>query len=137
MTLFVDSSAFYAAVDAGDRSHARAVSVLGSGEGLITTDHILVETWLLVQRRLSTSVAEGFWSGIRTGAITLEVVGPSDLEVAWNIGRAFSDQSFSIVDRTSFAVMQRVGVLRAASFDDDFAIVRFGVKLDRAIEVVR
>ena len=56
----------------------------------------------------------------------IESVGVADLERAWSIGRDFGDQGFSIVDRTSFAVMQRLGVLRAASFADDFAIFRFG-----------
>jgi hypothetical protein len=33
--------------------------------------------------------------------------------------------------------MQRLGVLRAASFDDGFAIFRFGPRQDRAFDVVR
>ena len=137
MTLFVDSSAFYAAADRGDRQHERAATVLSAGEPLVTTDHVLVETWLLLQRRLGTAVAERFWDGLRSGAARIEPVGPADLERAWSIGVDFPDQAFSIVDRTSFAVMQRLGVLRAASFDDDFAIFRFGSRRARAFEVVR
>lgn len=137
MTLFVDSSAFYAAADAGDASHARATAVLAAGEGLITSDHVLVESWLLVRHRLGRDAAERFWSAIRAGAAAIESVGAADLEVAWSIGQAFADQDFSIVDRTSFAMMQRLGVLRAATFDDDFAIYRFGARRDRAFEVVR
>src|SRR2546430_12444128 len=48
------------------------------------------------------------------------------LETAWQIGLTFRDQDFSIVDRTSFAVMLRLGIERAASFDDDFSVFRFG-----------
>lgn len=137
MTLFVDSSTFYAAADRGDRQHERAVAILSAGEPLVTTDHVLVEAWLLLQRRLGTAIAERFWDGLRSGAARIEPVGPADLERAWSIGLDFPDQGFSIVDRTSFAVMQRLGVLRAASFDDDFAIFRFGSKRERAFEVVR
>lgn len=137
MTLFVDSSAFYAAADAGDASHSRATAVLAADEALITSDHVLVESWLLVRHRLGRDAAERFWSAIRGGAAAVESVGSADLEVAWSIGQAFVDQDFSIVDRTSFAVMQRIGVLRAATFDDDFAIYRFGPRRDRAFEVVR
>ena len=61
----------------------------------------------------------------------------ADLEVAWSIGQAFPDQDFSIVDRTSFAVMERLGVLRAASFDADFAVYRFGLRRERAFEILR
>jgi uncharacterized protein len=38
---------------------------------------------------------------------------------------------------TSFAVMQRIGVLRAVSLDDDFAIFRFGRRRERSFELVR
>lgn len=137
MSLFVDTSAFYAAADAGDGSHARATSILGAGEPLVTTDHVLVESWLLIRHRLGREAAERFWSAIRAGAAAVEPVGAADLESAWSIGERFADQDFSIVDRTSFAVMQRVGVLRAASFDADFAIYRFGSRGDRAFDVVR
>jgi predicted nucleic acid-binding protein len=40
------------------------------------------------------------------------------------------------VDRTSFAVMQRLGLHRAASLDRDFAVFRYGPRRDRAFEVV-
>lgn len=61
----------------------------------------------------------------------------ADLETAWAIGQAFLDQSFSIVDRTSFAVMERLGLTRVASFDEDFAVYRYGRNRDRAFDVLR
>jgi len=33
--------------------------------------------------------------------------------------------------------MHRLGVLRVASFDNDFAVFRFGPRRDRAFEVLR
>lgn len=128
---------FYASVDRDDRSNARAKAVLGAGEDLLTSDHILVETWLLLRTRLNRAVAERFWDGVRAGGATVEPVTIADLEQAWAIGDAFPDQDFSIVDRTSFALMQRLGVLRAAALDDDFAIFRFGRDRSRAFEVIR
>lgn len=136
MTLFVDTSIFYAVADRDDRGNARAKAMLDVGDRVLTTDHILVETWLLMQRRLGRVVADRFWSGVREGAIEVESVTPADLDVAWSIGESFPDQNFSIVDRTSFAVMQRLGVHRVASFDSDFAIFRFGPRRERAFEVV-
>lgn len=137
MTLFVDTSVFYAAVDLGDTGHDRARVVLGRNERLVTTDHVLVETWLLLQRRLGQPTADTFWGRVRAGVVTPEFVVAADLEAAWAIGHAFPDQTFSIVDRTSFAVMLRLGVHRAASFDKDFAVFRFGPRRDRAFEIVR
>lgn len=137
MTLFVDTSVFYAAVDLGDVEHRRARVVLGMGERFITTDHVLVETWLLIQRRLGQPTADAFWGRVRAGIVTPEPVVAADMEAAWQLGEAYVDQAFSIVDRTSFAVMLRLGVHRAASFDKDFAVFRFGARRERAFEIIR
>lgn len=126
MSLFVDSSVWYAAADAGDRGNARACEILAAGESLITTDHVLVESWVLLRHRIGRAAADRFWDGLRRGVAELEPVGAADLEAAWAMGEAFPDQDFSIVDRTCFAVMQRLGLRRVASFDDDFAVYRFG-----------
>jgi predicted nucleic acid-binding protein len=128
---------WYAAADRGDRSHPRAAAILTSGERLVTSDHVLVETWLLVSARLHRSAAERFWEGLRGGVAAIEPVTAADLEVAWAVQRDFPDQPFSLVDRTSFAVMQRLGLARVASFDHHFAVYRFGRGLRRAFEVVR
>jgi predicted nucleic acid-binding protein len=58
------------------------------------------------------------------------------MDAAWTIGEVFADQEFSIVDRTSFAVMERLGITRAASFDKDFAVYRYGRNRDRAFEIL-
>jgi predicted nucleic acid-binding protein len=137
MNLFVDASAFYAAVDKGDAVNREARRLLGLGDRLITTDHVLAETWSLLHHKLGWYVAEGFWAGIRSGVATVELVGAADLQVAWTIGETFPDQDFSLVDRTSFAVMERLGVHRVVSFDRDFAIYRFGPQRNRAFEIVR
>ena len=137
MSLFVDTSAWYSAADSGDGNNARAVAVLSSGERLVTTDHVLVETWLLLSHRLGRHAAESFWEGLRGGVASVEAVTAADLENAWTIGEVFQDQAFSIVDRTSFAVMQRLAIRRAAAFDDDFAVFRYGPNRSRAFDVVR
>ena len=128
---------FYAVADAGDLSNERAKQVLSTEEPLLTTDHVLVETWLLLRHRLGAEAARAFWAGLRRGAATLEHVLRADLDIAWEIGEEFRDQDFSLVDRTSFAVMRRLGLTRAATLDDDFAIYRYGRKRAGALEIVR
>ncbi|HSH61180.1 MAG TPA: PIN domain-containing protein [Acidimicrobiales bacterium] len=136
MTLFVDTSAWYAAADAGDRNNARARRILQTDPSLLTSDHVLVESWSLLRHRLHRDAAERFWGRLRAG-VSIEPVGQADLETAWGIGAAYPDQDFSIVDRTSFALMQRLGVHTAASFDSDFAVFRFGPRRERAFNVLR
>jgi uncharacterized protein len=136
MSLFVDTSVWYAAADSSDISNARAKAILASGEPLVTTDHVLVETWTLLRYRIHRHAAEKFWDGLRSGAAGVEPVGPADMESAWQIGLAYRDQDFSLVDRTSFAVMRRLGIERVASFDDHFAVFRFGPKRRHAFVIV-
>lgn len=137
MSLFVDTSIWYAAADSSDLSNARARDILKSGEPLLTTDHVLVETWTLLRYRLRRQAAERFWEGLRRGVALIEPVGPADLEAAWQIGVSYRDQDFSLVDRTSFAVMSRLGMERAASLDDHFAVFRFGPNRKRAFTILR
>ena len=137
MSLFVDTSSWYAAADSSDRSNERACTILSDGERLVTTDHVLIETWFLLWHRLGRRAAERFWEGLRSGAARIEMVVSADLEVAWSIGQTFSDQDFSVVDRTSFAVMQRLGIQKVATFDDDFAVFRYGRDRSQAFEILR
>ncbi len=137
MSLFVDTSAFYAVVDTGDRHHVRASEMLAGADGLVTTDHVLVESWRMMRIRGGFTAAERFWEEMRGGLATVETVLPGDLDTAWRIGKAFPDQDFSIVDRTSFAVMERLGIASVASFDDHFSIYRYGPRRERAFDVRR
>ena len=135
MSLFVDTSVWYAAADRDDRSNRRAKELLASETPLVTTDHVLLETWTLLRWRLHRAAAEAFWQGLRGGIAHIEPVGAADLEAAWAIGLAFPDQDFSMAVRTSFAVMERLGLERVAAFDPDFSVYRCGSKRDRAFDV--
>jgi predicted nucleic acid-binding protein len=136
LSVFVDTSAWYAAADTADRSHESAKTVLSAAEDLVTTDHILIETWTLLRNRIGRNPALDFWEGLSSVAMIESVTG-ADVEVARQIAVAWSDQDFSIVDCTSFAVMQRLGIRRAASYDADFAIFRFGPGRRLAFDVLR
>lgn len=127
MTVFVDTSAWYAAADANDAAHGRAKAQFERFAGrLLTSDHVLVETWHLAARRLGPDVAETLVNEIRMGMARVEAATVADLEIAARIHDDFPDQRFSIVDRTSWSVMQRLGIREALAFDRDFSIYRFG-----------
>ncbi len=95
MSVFVDTSAWLAAGDRNDINNPRGKQLLADSGRLVTTDHVLVETWVLLRNRVGGGAAEQFWDGLRAGVAHVETVIASDLEVAWEIGRAFRDQNFS------------------------------------------
>ena len=136
MSIFVDTSAWYAAADRGDRQNERAKRLLVTDEPLVTSDHVLVETWRLIHHFISAHAAENFWDGLRKGVALIEQTTRADLESAWAIGERFPDQDFSLVDRTSFSLMQRLGISRVITFDNDFAVFRYGRGRRVAFEVL-
>lgn len=76
--------------------------------------------------RHSWREAERLVTDIRNGTARIEVSRVADLEVATTIGTVFPDQGFSLSDRTSWAIMERMGIHNAISLDRDFRIYRFG-----------
>ena len=136
MSVFVDTSAWYAAADVSDVHHRRAVERLSEfSKNLLTSDHVLIETWFLAANRLGIKVAETLIAAIPAGRARVEAATIADLVIAAQIHEAFADQQFSIVDRTSWSIMQRLGVHEAISFDRDYSIYRFGRDRRRAVTV--
>lgn len=136
MSVFVDTSAFYAAADSTDANHARVRDAFEREQPLVTSTLVLAESWRLLSHRLGRGPAQAFWSAARDGAVEMVTVGASDLDRAWRIARDFPDQAFSLVDMTSFSVMERMGLARVAAFDQHFAVYRYGPRRDRAFELV-
>lgn len=124
---YVDTSAWVSLADSSEASHERVVTAIRSRQGhLVTSDHVLHEAWTVMRYRHNSHSAETLVNSIRTGISKIEVSGLADLEVAAAIGAAFADQDFSLSDRTSWAVMERLGIHDAITLDNDFRIYRFG-----------
>lgn len=127
MSAFVDTSAWYAAADSDDVNHDRATARLEEFAGhVVTSDHVLIETWYLSAAGLRETLAEELVNLIRHGIARVEPAQLADSEVAATIAEAFPDQAFSIVDRTNWAVRERLGIHDAIAYDTDYAIHRFG-----------
>lgn len=123
MTVFADTSALYAVLDADDEFHARAsaalTSLLSDDATLVTTNYVLVETFALVQARLGMdavrALSDQLLPAVRTVAVTEE-----DHRGAVQALLAADRRHLSLVDCASFLVMRRLGLRSAFTFDDDF-----------------
>jgi len=135
--IFVDSSAWFAAVNRRDRHHLRAIELLASRAPLVTSDLVIVETWLLTNSRIDFATAERFFRGVGDGSCEIVRINEDDWRQSSTIASRFPDQTFSIVDGTSFAAMERLGIVQTVSFDDDFVIYRYGQDRAAAFEVLR
>lgn len=128
MACFVDTSAFYALADRADPEHVSTTrtALAVSARGLVTTDYVLVETFLLLEARLGHAAALRFWGGLRAGAAALVGVLATDLARAWSIVHEWSEHELGIVDATSFAVMERMRIRDVLTCDEHFRIYRYG-----------
>ncbi len=130
MTEFIDTSAFFALLDADDHNRDRARAHLGglveAEEALLTHEYVVVEATALIQRRLGLGALRRFVDDL------LPLV-----EIAWvdeDLHReareallAAGRRTVSLVDWTSFLVMRRHGVRRAFTFDPHFGSEGFEV----------
>jgi predicted nucleic acid-binding protein len=138
VSVFVDTNVFVAAADPSETRGDRARHVLKqlTSEDAITTELVVIETWWLLRKRLNWHDAERWFAGLRGTPVRVEHVLPSDMERAAWIGERWSDQRFDLVDKTSMAVMERLGCSRVATFDRDFAVYRYGPDRRLAFEIV-
>lgn len=137
MKLFIDTSAFYALADMDDFNHNKAVAayreVIDSFT-MVTSVYILAECWFLFDSRLGRDKALDFWDFVLSGVLELLTVEPADLHKARRIIEDYSDQNFSLVDATSFALIEREEISTAFTFDHHFLVYR--LKGEKAINIL-
>ena len=119
-----DSSAYLALLDENDRNHEAAIDIL---KGLAqqhyrqyTTSAMLYEAHALILSELGYRQATQFLQGILRGNTTIVRVRASDEERARDILFRYTDKTFSYNDALSFAVMERLEIDLAFTFDRDF-----------------
>jgi predicted nucleic acid-binding protein len=128
---FVDTSAYFALLDADDANHAQARTIstrlIAERWRLFTTSFVLAETHALLLNRLSQQIATRFLRDMDHSTTTLVWVTPADVERAKAIIYQYDDKAFSLTDATSFAVMERIRLPSAFAFDRHFVQYGFTV----------
>jgi predicted nucleic acid-binding protein len=121
--VFIDTSAFLAALDQGDRFHENAAkkwSLLANHRSeLWTTDYVRLESWSLIQRRLGAEAVMAFqddWLPL----CKIHVVGSDGFERAAAQWRIAQRRNLSLVDLTSFDAMRQLAIRTALAFDQHF-----------------
>lgn len=120
--IFVDTSAWFALFDKSDDFHQQAKDFFETNTiPLLTSNFILTETLTLVKSRLGNSVSltvgRKFFHESIASVIEIDRIA---LEAAWNIFQKYSDKGFSFTDCTTFAIMERLKIHGAFTFDEHF-----------------
>jgi uncharacterized protein len=120
----VDSSAYLALIDEDDENHDTAVTILQqliSGRfRQFTTNYMLAEAHALILSTLGNQKANEFLQRILDSNTVIVRANLRDEEMARSILFRYTDKLFSYTDAISFAIMSRLGISSAFSFDDDF-----------------
>jgi predicted nucleic acid-binding protein len=129
--VFVDSSVYLALLDMDDEHHRHASQLLHQlareRYRQFTTNVLLIESHALILSVLGRAQAAQFLKDMEESNTVVIRVRAADEERAKQILFQYDDKDFSFADAISFAVMERLHIRLAFTFDRDFAQYGFTV----------
>ena len=124
MSVFVDTSAFFAVMDADDSAHGRAsqawAALVNGTEALVTSNYTLVETQALVQSRLGMAAVRLFFERV-VPALDVLWVSEDTHHAAVGAVLVANRRRLSLVDCVSFVLMREHDIGVAFTLDAHFA----------------
>jgi predicted nucleic acid-binding protein len=121
--IFIDTSAFYALLDADDTGHGKVKDawrkLIQSASNLTTSNYIFVETFALVQNRLGIEAVRVFQEDI-VPLLDIRWIDSQVHAAATSALLAAGRKQLSLVDCSSFEVMRRAGIRKAFTLDQHF-----------------
>lgn len=127
--VLIDTSAYYAFADREEGRHGVALAIrrrITSEDWFaLTTNFVLAETHALVLRRLGRTLALRFLDSVEHSAVLVVHITEADEARARQILHQYVDKDFSLTDAASFAVMERLRIPYAFTFDRNF--IQYGL----------
>jgi len=122
--VFVDTGGFYASLNRRDAFHRDAVRLFRRAPSeqwfLFTTNFALAESHALILARMGRNRAWDFLQAIVTGRTNVIRAAEADEQRARASIEQYQDKEFGYCDAVSFAVMERLDIQEAITFDDHF-----------------
>ncbi len=129
--VFVDTSAYLALLDRADSYHTEALAILqwlaNRRFRQFTTNTLISETHALLLSSLGSARARKFLQDIAESNTVIVRTSFRDEEHAKSILFKYTDKDFSLADAISFAVMERLQISSAFTFDHHFAQYGFAM----------
>lgn len=126
--VFVDTSAFYAALDRDDRWHSLAaegfITLVQQRRPVYTTNLVVAETYVLILTRLNKTLALRWLKAIDIPTVFQareDHIGVRELLLRQSL------MSLSYADAFSFQVMEALGIRQAFTFDRHFQVYGWDV----------
>ena len=130
MTTFVDTSTFFAILDADDQNHLTAnqtwEELVTQDEVLICTNYIIVESFALVQHRLGMDAVRTLQEDILP-LVNVEWMDSQTHNSSVMALLVADRRRLSLVDCASFVTMRRLALSTVFTFDHHFEELGFEV----------
>ena len=131
--VFIDTGAWFAGIAKNDQYHDRAMKhrnrLLKQNSRLITTNHVVHETTMLLERKVSKKEAIKFLKTVIKDPLVEIVHADEDLEQeGYSLYQKYKDQDYSIADCISFVAMRQYHISRCFTFDHHFSTMGFDVE---------
>jgi len=123
MSVFIDTAALLAVMDADDIHHMQARKawndIISKSEVLISHNYVLVETFALAQHRLGVEAVSLLQNDV-IPILTVEWINEVNHLSGITALIAANRRKLSLVDCISFITMRKLGIKRAFTFDKHF-----------------
>ena len=125
-SVFVDTHAFVALVNADDRHHDVAARILGEltdeSIAVFTSDWVLAEFLSVCSKRPLRAAAGRVTSDVRGSSLTTVIEASRETwDRAFALFRSRRDKEWSLVDRTSMVLCGEYGIRRVLTHDSHFS----------------
>lgn len=132
MKLFVDTSAWYALNDRDDQHREQALDkyhrIKEQRIELVTSNYIFDEILTLISSRIGHKPAVAFGKALlKSSFAELMTLTAEDCKAAFDLFKKYADKDLSFTDCTSFALMKRLKLKVAFTFDNHFQQVGYEV----------
>ncbi len=131
--IFIDTSAFKALVDFNDEFHKTAsdfwLTAKEKSLKFITSNFVLDETFTLIRAQMGKQAALQLRKDLFESSEVIEIIQITltDEQQAWNFFEKLPGRGVSFTDCTSFALMKRLRLKKAFTFDTDFKKAGFEI----------
>ena len=123
MNTFIDTSAFFAFLDADDQFHEKArtafVKLIKLEKTLHCSNYIIIETIALLQNRININAVRAFEDKI-LAIMNIHWVDERMHDIAISNLLTAKRKNVSLIDYTTFEIMRALGIKKVFTFDDHF-----------------
>lgn len=125
MALVLDTGPIVAALNRGDRDHARCAALLHANEDLLVPTTVLVEVDYWLRKLGGADVWADFVADVVAGAYRLAHLTEDDLGRAAELERTYHELDLGLVDASVIALCERLHETKVATLDHrHFSVVR-------------